>query len=133
MQSCYVLNDTGVISSKFINKFVQKCQCYYTLTDQSIPLVAVTSVISLQTEQLWIYARVLGECPLLVSHVFWPFLTYLPTLSYSKTSFFLEGGLFWTPLPTLRRFSNEKVFDPTVHQTPSQHISTKSWCTVQEF
>ena len=52
-QSCSVLNNTGVISSKFINKFVQKCQCYYTLSDQSIPLVAVTSVVSLLTEQLW--------------------------------------------------------------------------------
>ena len=42
----------SVISSKFINKFVQKCQCYYTFSDQSIPLVTVTSVVSLLTEQL---------------------------------------------------------------------------------
>ena len=48
-----VKNNTSVISSKFINKFVQKCQCYYTLSDQSIPLVTVTSVVSLLTEQLW--------------------------------------------------------------------------------
>ena len=26
-QSCSILNNIGVISSKFINKFVQKCQC----------------------------------------------------------------------------------------------------------
>ena len=44
----------SVISSKFINKFVQKCQYYYTLLDQSIPLVTVTSVVSLLTEQRWI-------------------------------------------------------------------------------
>ena len=30
--------------------------------------------------------------------LFWSFLTYLPTLSYSITSLF---GLSWTPLPTL--------------------------------
>ena len=52
-QSCSVLNNTGVISSKFTNKFVKMCQYYYTLLDQSIPLVAVTSVVSLLTEQLW--------------------------------------------------------------------------------
>ena len=49
-QSCSVQNNTSVISSKFINKFMQKCQCYYTLSDQSIPLVAVTSVVFLLTE-----------------------------------------------------------------------------------
>ena len=32
-----LLNNTSVISSKFINKFVQKCQCYYTLPDQLFP------------------------------------------------------------------------------------------------
>ena len=51
-QSCSVLNNTVVIASKFINKFVQKCQCYYTFLEQSNPLVAVTSVVSLLTEQL---------------------------------------------------------------------------------
>ena len=34
---------------------MQKCHCYYTLSDQSIPLVTVTSVVSLLTEQLWMY------------------------------------------------------------------------------
>ena len=33
---------------------MQKCQCYYTLLNQSIPLVTVTSVVSLLTEQLWL-------------------------------------------------------------------------------
>ena len=52
VQSCSILNDISVISSKFINKLVQKCQCYYTFLDQSIPLVTVTSVVSLLTEKL---------------------------------------------------------------------------------
>ena len=50
-QSCSILN-ISVISSKFINKFVQKCHCYHTFSDQSIPLVTVTSIVSLLTEQL---------------------------------------------------------------------------------
>ena len=54
-QSCPILNNINVISSKFINKFVQKCQCNYTFSDQSIPLVTVISVVSLLTEQLWAY------------------------------------------------------------------------------
>ena len=41
-QSCSIKNNISVISSKFINKFVQKCHCYNTLSDQSIPLVTVT-------------------------------------------------------------------------------------------
>ena len=32
-QRCSILNNISVISSKFINKFVQKCQCYYTPED----------------------------------------------------------------------------------------------------
>ena len=47
-----IKNNVGVISCKFINKLVQKCQCYYSFSDQSIPLVTVTSVVSLLTEQL---------------------------------------------------------------------------------
>ena len=31
-QSCFLLNYISVISSMFINKFVQKCQYYYTLS-----------------------------------------------------------------------------------------------------
>ena len=38
--------------NEFINKFVQKCQYYYTLSDQSIPLETVRSIVSLLTEQL---------------------------------------------------------------------------------
>ena len=51
-QSCSIQNNIGVVSSKFINKFVHKCQCYYPSLDQSIPLVTVTSDVSLLTEQL---------------------------------------------------------------------------------
>ena len=39
------------------------------------------------------------ERPLMTSHVFWPFLTYLPTLSHSITSHF--GSYLGPPLPTL--------------------------------
>ena len=35
---------SSVISSIIINKFIQKCQHYYNLSDQSVPLVTVTSV-----------------------------------------------------------------------------------------
>ena len=52
-QSCSILNNISVISSKFIDKFAQKCQCYYTFSDQSIPLVTVTSLVSLLTEPFW--------------------------------------------------------------------------------
>ena len=51
-QSCSILNNVSVISSKFIKIFVQKCQHYYSLLDQIIPLVTVMSVVSLLTEQL---------------------------------------------------------------------------------
>ena len=53
-QSCSIKNNISVISSKFTNKFVQKCLCYHTLWDQSIPLVTIISVVSLslRTEQL---------------------------------------------------------------------------------
>ena len=44
-----------------------------------------------------IYKR---ERPLMTSHVFWPFLTYLPTLSYFITPYFGDY-LPWTSLPTL--------------------------------
>ena len=36
-----------------MNDLVQKCQLYYTLSNQSIPLVTVRSNVSLLTEQLW--------------------------------------------------------------------------------
>ena len=49
-QSCFILNYIGGISSIFINEFVQKCQYYYTLSDQSVPLVTVRSVFSLLTK-----------------------------------------------------------------------------------
>ena len=35
-QSCFLLNYISVISSMFIDKFVQKCQYYYTFSDQSV-------------------------------------------------------------------------------------------------
>ena len=56
-QSSLIQSNIGVIFSKFMNKFVQKCHCYYTLSDQSIPLVTVTSVVSLLTKQLCIFIK----------------------------------------------------------------------------
>ena len=35
----------------FINKFVKKCQYYYTSLDQNVPLVTVRSIVSLLTKQ----------------------------------------------------------------------------------
>ena len=57
--SMTVIINISVIYSRFINKFMQKCQCYYTLLDQSIPLVTVTSDVSLLTEQLWVQCHLL--------------------------------------------------------------------------
>jgi hypothetical protein len=37
VQGCILLTYLSVISSKFIQKFAQKCQ-YFTLIDQSVPL-----------------------------------------------------------------------------------------------
>ena len=44
LQSCILLSYISVISSKFINKCAQKCQ-YFTLMDQSIPLITVMSLV----------------------------------------------------------------------------------------
>ena len=53
VQSCILLNYVSVISSIFINKFDQKCQ-YFTLMDQSVPLITVTSLIYLGRNRLWL-------------------------------------------------------------------------------
>ena len=42
------------ISSLFINKFVQKCQFHYTLSDERVPLVTVKLFVFLLKKQLWI-------------------------------------------------------------------------------
>ena len=51
VQSCILLK--SVISSIFINKFDQKCQ-YFTLMDQSVPLITVTSLVYLGRNPLWL-------------------------------------------------------------------------------
>ena len=56
-QSCILLNYISVISFKFINKFAQKCQ-YFTLMDQSVPLITVTSLVYLGRNPLWISFKV---------------------------------------------------------------------------
>ena len=57
----------------FINKFIQKCQYYYTLLDQSIPLVTITSVVSLLSKQLWVKLQLYRN--------FWDFLLLIHFLS----------------------------------------------------
>ena len=51
-QGCILLNYLSVISSKFIQKFAQNWQ-YFTLIDQSVPLITVTSIVYLGRNQLW--------------------------------------------------------------------------------
>ena len=72
----------------FINKFVQKCQYYYTLLNQSVSLVTVTSIVFLLTIQL---SPQLDTC----------FKEYLDNfnvklitcLKFKKRSYFLIGQL----------------------------------------
>ena len=42
-----------------MDALVQKCQFYYTLSNQSVPLVTVRSNVSLLTEQLWWHSDIL--------------------------------------------------------------------------
>ena len=53
LHSCFVSIDLTVTRGTLVRKFVQKCQYYNALLDQSIPLVPVRSIVSLLTEQLW--------------------------------------------------------------------------------
>ena len=52
MQACSVSIDLTVTRGTLVQKFFQKCQYYYALLDQSVPLVTVRSTVSLLTEQL---------------------------------------------------------------------------------
>ena len=51
-QGCILLTYLSVISSKFIQEFAQKCQCF-TLIDQSIPLDKFYITFYLRTNQRW--------------------------------------------------------------------------------
>ena len=54
-QGCILLTYLSVISSKFIQKFTQKCQCF-TLIDQSVPLDHNFYItFYLRTNQLWLW------------------------------------------------------------------------------
>ena len=50
-QGCILLTYLSVISSKFIQKFAQKCQ-YFTLIDQSVPLYNFYITFYLRTNHL---------------------------------------------------------------------------------
>ena len=47
IKAVFFLNYISVISSIFVKIFLQKCQNYYSCCHQSVPLVTVTSVVSL--------------------------------------------------------------------------------------
>ena len=64
------------------------------------------------------------ERPLMTSHVFWPFLTYLLTLSYSITSDF--GGYLGPPLPTLISDVINGRSLSTTSQSPIQRATGKT-------
>ena len=55
-QGCILLTYLSVISSKFIQKFAQKCQ-YFTLIDQSVPLYNFYITFYLRTNQHWVWYR----------------------------------------------------------------------------
>ena len=38
--------------------FAQKCQCYYTLSDQSIPLVTITSLFYVLRTSVWVHIMI---------------------------------------------------------------------------
>ena len=66
--SCFLLTYVSVISSMYIHKFVQKCHSYYTLMNQSVPLVIFPSVVSLPTKQLCLEKSKSGKVLLPTSH-----------------------------------------------------------------
>ena len=73
-QGCILLTYLSVISSKFIQKFAQKCQ-YFTLIDQSVPLYNFYITFYLRTNQLCSHELPLGTIipkmliPLPLSHL----------------------------------------------------------------
>ena len=118
-QSCSIQNNTGVISSKLVNKFVHKCQCYYTLSNQSIPMVTVTSIVSLLTEQLWFHIIILWtksifsvQCDM--GH---ESFSVLQLLRYILTSFARgqqASGLLEIPIPARKRIFLLKLSNPQI-------------------
>ena len=74
VQGCILLTSLSVISSKFIQKFAQKCQ-YFTLIDQSVPLDNFYITFYLRTNQLWgHYRKFVRTCFELVKHSVTPYL-----------------------------------------------------------
>ena len=54
-QNCFLLNYVRVFSSIFLYKFAQKCQHFYTFTDQSVPLLTHSEL----------------KCPISFENCFW--------------------------------------------------------------
>ena len=82
-QGCILLTYLNVISSKFIQKFAQKCQ-YFTLIDQSVPLYNFYITFYPRTNQLWIRS----------------YLFLFPWL-YFDAFFFYERRMGWYMLCTM--------------------------------
>ena len=87
---CQVLFGLALVLSNILmlQNFNKALQASRTTLEASI----------INTASNFVFTVSLGERPLMTSHVFWPFLTHLPTLSYSKGPI-LRAIL--NPLPTL--------------------------------
>ena len=94
-QGCIFLTCLSVISSKFIQKFAQKCQ-YFTLIDQSVPLYNFYITFYLRTNQLWLllsfFQKQVLRRPQNVKTT-----TIVLTLLLSSAAHRLEHVQFWIP------------------------------------
>ena len=54
-QTGFLLSYIDVISSICVNKFAQKCQYYYTLSDQSVSLVTIRSLFYILRIPVWLH------------------------------------------------------------------------------
>ena len=101
---------------------MQKCQCYYTLFDQSIPLVTVTSDVSLLTEQLWICIKHLSSPEQIKWSLqnFWNPPPFKPCAVLARGARCPDTRLFWhyidPKMTKSRRFERERVSE--ILQTP---------------
>ena len=90
-QGCILLTYLSVISSKFIQKFAQKCQ-YFTLIDQSVPLYNFYITFYLRTNQLCFHFSIL----FFQVGIFFLFLVgiFSSRITNSQRLFWLKMNLF---------------------------------------
>ena len=96
-QSCFLLSYISVISFTITNKLVQKCQYYYTFSDQRVPLVTGTSIVSLLTKQLCLLVKLTFEMKLEFKKCFWAWLIrqnylFCASQNKSKESSLIQSG-----------------------------------------